>query len=290
MTKPKEVTESEEATSKELKPCFIITPIGAIDSETFKKTSGLISSVLKPVLEEFDFKAVPAYEIPNSGSINRQILKSILFDKLVIANLTGLNPNVMYELAVRHAARLPVIIMAEHGTNLPFDITDQRAIFYHDSLLGSEDAKPKLRNAIGAALSDKNIDNPIYQVVEESNIIKAEPGKDQSINDYIIRRFDQLESNINALSQTNIAINQQSKSNYSASSTYIDIVFTKKPLAEIEKKIILQTILKGSDVSYSMIPIITGYRVILNIEPILFQTVLNRFTNSTDVDVINWKL
>ena len=188
-----------EITEKIKDSCFIITPIGSAESETFKKTNGLIASIIDPVLKTFDFKAVPAYEIPNSGSINRQILKSILNDKLVIANLTGLNPNVMYELAVRHAVRLPVIIMAEHGTNLPFDITDQRTIFYHDTLLGAEEAKPKLTNAIQAALDDSNIDNPIYQVIEEGSIIKASHEKEQSFNEYLIKRIDQLENNITSI-------------------------------------------------------------------------------------------
>ncbi|BAU52263.1 hypothetical protein [Mucilaginibacter gotjawali] len=191
--------EAKQDTSEDGKEnCFIITPIGAIDSETFKKTKGLISSVIAPILEEFNFKAVPAYEINNSGSITKQILKSILNDKLVIANLTSLNPNVMYELAVRHSIRLPIITMAEYGTMLPFDINDQRTIFYHDTLLGSEDAKPRLREAIKASLADKSIDNPIYQVIEEKTIIQAVSGKEQSFNEYLIRRLDQLENSLNS--------------------------------------------------------------------------------------------
>jgi len=221
-------TETKENVVKEEKnSCFIITPIGSPDSETFKKTRGLISSVIDPVLEEFDFEAVPAYNIANSGSINRQILKCILNDRLVIANLSGLNPNVMYELAVRHAVRLPIIIMAEHGTNLPFDITDQRTIFYHDSLLGSEEAKPRLREAIRIALKDGTVDNPIYQVVEEGTIIKAVQGKDQSFNEYLIRRLDQLENNL-------ISIKQMRVNEYPLPSKLSSTVRQQPDLIEIE--------------------------------------------------------
>ncbi len=52
---------SEEKT--ELKECFIITPIGSPDSEIFKKTEGLINSVLKPVLNEHGFEPLPAHHI-----------------------------------------------------------------------------------------------------------------------------------------------------------------------------------------------------------------------------------
>src|SRR5665213_1904167 len=181
-----------------LNPCFIITPIGELNSLINQKAQGLINSVIEPVLKEFQFKATPAYKIADSGSINRQVLKNIISNKLVIANLTGLNPNVMYELAVRHAVRLPVIIMAEEGTKLPFDINDQRAIFYQDTLLGAEQSKPKLRAAIKAVvnLSSEQIDNPIYQIYQETSIIKSTTGEKQTFDEYLLQRFDNLEASI----------------------------------------------------------------------------------------------
>jgi hypothetical protein len=202
MTKPKEDTEHQETISPDLKPCFIITPIGEINSPINLKAKGLINSVIEPILQEFGFKALPAYAMADSGSINRQVLKSIISNELVIANLTGLNPNVMYELAVRHAVRLPVIIMAEDDTKLPFDINDQRTIFYSDTLLGSEIAKPALRSAIEAVLKSKDepVDNPIYQVYEEISIIKSTKGKEQSVDEYLLKRFDRLENTITRLS------------------------------------------------------------------------------------------
>ncbi|MDB5003033.1 MAG: hypothetical protein JWQ34_1258 [Mucilaginibacter sp.] len=202
MTKPKEDAEPQETISADIKPCFIITPIGELNSPINLKAKGLINSVIEPVLREFGFDAIPAYKMADSGSINRQVLKSIISNELVIANLTGLNPNVMYELAVRHAVRLPVIIMAEDDTKLPFDINDQRTIFYSDTLLGSEIAKPSLRAAIEAVLRSKEepVDNPIYQVYEEISVIKSSKGKEQSIDEYLLKRFDRLENAITRLS------------------------------------------------------------------------------------------
>jgi|GEM_PF-1130337 len=172
--------------------CFIITPIGEFNSETYVKAMGLISSVINPVLKDFGFKATPANEINTSGSINKQIIKRILEDKLAIANLTGLNPNVMYELALRHAARLPVITMAEKGTRLPFDITDQRTIFYIDSLAGSESAKPQLRAMIEEALSGAEPENPIYDVIQQESILKG-IAKDDPIN-LLMNTVNQMEA------------------------------------------------------------------------------------------------
>jgi hypothetical protein len=172
--------------------CFIITPIGDINSDIYVKAMGLIDAVIRPVLKEFKFNAVAANHISSPGSINKQLLKAILEDKLVIANLTGLNPNVMYELAVRHAARLPIVIMAETGTRLPFDITDQRTIFYNDTLAGLNDAKSQLRLMVEKALTDKEPDNPIYQAAEQSSILKQLPANDPF--KLILERLDRIEN------------------------------------------------------------------------------------------------
>lgn len=183
--------------SNPLKDCFIITPIGANNSETFRKADGLIRSVLKPVLKEHGFNALPAYEIDANGSITKQIIQHIVNDELVIANLTGLNPNVMYELAIRHSFKKKVITMAELGTKLPFDITDQRTIFYEDSLIGSEIVKPSLEKAIIEVLKNEVSSNPIIDSVYEAailNTIKSTENPDKKdISKYLLERFDRLE-------------------------------------------------------------------------------------------------
>lgn len=119
------------AKEKEIKTCFIISPLGADGSETRRKLDGLLKSVIRPVFERLDFKVVAPHEIDKTGSITNQVIKHLLEADLVIANLTGLNPNVMYELAVRHSRRLPVVYMAEHSTELPFDILTERTIFLY---------------------------------------------------------------------------------------------------------------------------------------------------------------
>lgn len=86
--------------------CFIITPIGESRSDVRKNTDGLINTIIRPLLTgKFDFNNIKAaHKINASGSINNQIIKRISYDDLVIANLTIVNPNVMYEVAVRHSA------------------------------------------------------------------------------------------------------------------------------------------------------------------------------------------
>jgi len=192
-----EASKEETKNVQEIETCFIITPIGDDNSIIRRKTDGLINNVIRPVCEKLKFKAIPAHEIDNSGSITNQVIKSILDSKLVIANLTGLNPNVMYELAIRHATGLPILCLAEKSTKLPFDITTERTIFYCDDMFGAIELKSELEKKIKATLSDTEIDNPIYRVAKEKSIIKNIKSSNPESSDsllYIIERLDKIDS------------------------------------------------------------------------------------------------
>ena len=118
-------------------------------------------------------------------------------DELVIADLTGLNANVMYELAVRHCARLPIVVVAEEGTTLPFDVATDRVIFYVNDMKGVHDLAPKLEGAIKIAIDDATPDNPVYRAAQD-RVMKAVTPSD-SVQNYILERLDKLDSRMGRL-------------------------------------------------------------------------------------------
>lgn len=110
------------------KVCFYITPIGSEGSDERRHSDLFLNSVVEPALKDQGLKVVRADQIGASGMITSQILEHILKAKLVIADLSFHNPNVFYELAIRHASQLPVVHIVRKSDRIPFDVNQARAI------------------------------------------------------------------------------------------------------------------------------------------------------------------
>jgi hypothetical protein len=185
---------------KPAKRCFLITPIGADLTETRRRADGLLAAVLRPVLGDLGFEVIVSHEISAPGSITKQVIEHLLNAELVVANLSELNPNVMYELAVRHCVRLPVVALAEFGTKLPFDISDERTIFFSNDMAGVEDLKPRLRHAVQGALKEGSVDNPVYRAATQHVMKEVAAGND--VQKFILERVERIEEGLSRLNRS----------------------------------------------------------------------------------------
>lgn len=147
--------------------CFYITPIGAEGSEARKHSDMLLGSIVEPALESFGLTVVRADGIDKPGTITRQIIEYVLRSRLVIADLSFHNPNVFYELAIRHAARLPVVQLVRAADRIPFDVNQMRTIHIDTTdiytlLPRVETYKAEIASQVRRALDDPDaVDNPI---------------------------------------------------------------------------------------------------------------------------------
>ena len=155
-------------TDENKKTCFVIAPIGEQDSDTRKRADQVLQYIIRPAVESCGYKAVRADEIPKPGIITSQIIQLVADAPLVVADLTERNPNVFYELAIRHMTRKPLVQIISEDEKLPFDIASMRTIWVdHQDLDSVENAKIEITRQIKSLEADSSsLENPISVAVD----------------------------------------------------------------------------------------------------------------------------
>jgi hypothetical protein len=180
------------------KTCFVVGPIGPADSETRKRSDALLEYIIKKVLEAppFQMTVDRADEIQKPGLITQQVIERVVNADLVVADLTDHNPNVFYELALRHATRKPVVHLVLSGQTIPFDIAHQRTIYYDTTNLATaEKAKEELRKHAEAVLKAADTgDNPISAGLVVLDLAQSKNTTDQSLARILTEITDLRES------------------------------------------------------------------------------------------------
>lgn len=114
---------ADYAPTSELKTCFVIMPF---DAEMTK----FYEDVVKPVVISEGISIGRADDFFTVGRVVEDIWKRINEADFLLADLTGRNANVYYELGIAHTIGKPVILLAQSTDDAPFDIRDQRILKY----------------------------------------------------------------------------------------------------------------------------------------------------------------
>jgi len=151
------------STKSPKKICFVISPIGEEESETRKRSDTVLKYIITPPVELLGYDVVRADNIAEPGIITTQIIQHIVDADLVVADLTDRNPNVFYELALRHAIRKPLVQLIKKGEVIRFDIAATRIIQFDIlSLDNVEFVKKEITKQVKSLESGKSdADNPI---------------------------------------------------------------------------------------------------------------------------------
>jgi len=118
-----------------------------------------------------------------------------------VADLSGHNPNVFYELAIRHAVRKPVVQLIQTGESIPFDVAATRTIRfdYHD-IDSVFQCREELAKHIEAVESDpSNVDTPISIAIDLRSLrLSSNPLEKSSTQ--IVSLLQDLRSRIDLIS------------------------------------------------------------------------------------------
>lgn len=146
-----------------LDTCFVMMPFG----EWFDR---YYQEIYVPAIKEAGFEPVRADELFTTGSVVEQIWDQIEKAKLLLADLSGKNANVFYELGLAHAARKPVVFTSSGVEDVPFDLRHLRVIIYD---IREPEWATRLRKSIADYLRNaikepgKSIPHPFRRLLEE---------------------------------------------------------------------------------------------------------------------------
>src|SRR5262245_11520148 len=101
------------------KSCFVIAPIGKENSPERRRSDQVFKHIISPAAAACGYEAIRADNLSKPGLITSQIIEHLVTDQLVVADLTGHNPNVFYELAIRHVVKKPVVQIIQITESIP---------------------------------------------------------------------------------------------------------------------------------------------------------------------------
>jgi DNA-binding MarR family transcriptional regulator len=136
--------------------CFVIMPFDPAYDDVFEY--GIRRTLARRGIESFRMDQVP-------GSINliEQMIRHLCEADLIVADLTGANANVLYELGVAHAAGASrqAVLIAENGSEVPFDLAPYKVVYYDRSFRGIENLSDHLLREIDAIEQGDIAANPV---------------------------------------------------------------------------------------------------------------------------------
>lgn len=130
------------------KNAFVIMPFSEdfIDIYQFLIVGGL---------KDAGYVVKRADDIRSQSNILGDIVEGIVSSDLIVADLTGANPNVYYELGIAHALNKKVILLTQEIDELPFDLRSYRVVAYSEHFSRMNQAKVELSQLAKDALKGK---------------------------------------------------------------------------------------------------------------------------------------
>ncbi|HZS74098.1 MAG TPA: hypothetical protein VFA69_06295 [Candidatus Nitrosotalea sp.] len=171
------------------KICYVIMPFSSTASTTKEDWHNIYNKLFKPIIE----KSTLRYECKRSelenGSFTRDIVLDLRDAYVVLADITDFNPNVMWELGVRHSLSKRTIMVSriDFISKIPADIREYGVIPYDkDKITGYNEFEEQINVILQKIEKEpEKPDSPIFNFIKEENLILTSYGRKQIINKLI---------------------------------------------------------------------------------------------------------
>lgn len=173
---------SSEADRTEKPSCFVIMPISDAHGYDQGHFGRVYEHILRPAILQAGYHAVRADDANKTDYIVVGIVQRIIKSEMVLCDLSAKNPNVMYELGLRHAFDKPVVLVRDKVTDKVFDIQGLRYTEYDSSLRVDSVQKDIDRIAKAIQETAASNQNDINSVIRLAGIKPAEMPIDRAVS------------------------------------------------------------------------------------------------------------
>jgi hypothetical protein len=213
--------------------CFVVMPYGtklAFDAPIRIDFDYVYEQLIKPAVEQAGYACTRSDTATEAGVIQQDMIERLVKADLVLVDITLGNPNVMYELGVRHAARRTgTLIIRRRDSQIPFNIGSMRALDYGVSVAApGEHAKAggilrdpfsiedinSLAKHVKAAGSQHGVDSMVHALVPGLNVVLPTTViRNKKITDYRIpglaqdRIISVIEGDITNVTEIDVWVN-----------------------------------------------------------------------------------
>ncbi len=173
--------------------CFVLMPFGRKADAAGRITDfdAVYRDIIAPAVQAVGLEPIRADEERVGGTIHKPMFERLMLCEYAVADITGANPNVFYELGIRHAMRprSTVILFAE-GTTLPFDIALLRGVMYRTNEAGKPldpaACSARVVRQLEETRANPHDDSPLFQLLDYMPRVEVDHSKTDIFRD----RFD----------------------------------------------------------------------------------------------------
>lgn len=184
------------------KPCGLIMPISATLNHEKSHWDAMLE-LLSRAVETAGYTAKPVWIDSSTDRVSERIIGNIFDHSVIIADITDLNPNVMFELGLRLASKKPTLVVMEDGGSIPFDIRDFHIHTYPKnlSILGMEKFLAKLAEDIRAksVAFEKGEYTPFLSKVVVDVVSPNE--REVGMNQFVLDQLNQLNRRVASIAK-----------------------------------------------------------------------------------------
>ena len=181
------------------KLCFVIMPFSSTKRCTTEQWTEIFENVHKPSITGSRLGYKCERSKIRTGAFIKDILIQLNQADVVLADLTDMNPNVFYELGVRHALRNRTILVSQTMDDVPSDLKQYGIVTYNTTPKSVTEYKKKISNILKDIRDNPDrADNPVSDYLHLKTIV-TDPFEAKSIEKKLIALVSECSYNLTVI-------------------------------------------------------------------------------------------